>query len=161
FDHSFPHRLCACLATLLLVTGAAPVHAVGTEDLPDIGAPWDTVMSQSEEAQVGRMVMHRLRDADQLLDDPELNAYIQAIGHRLDFCMVRDPTINAFALPGGYVGVNAGLLLATDNESELAGVLAHEVSHVTQRHMARAAQSQAQTALATTAGVIAAILLGA
>jgi predicted Zn-dependent protease len=172
FNHRFPIRPCVFLATLLLVAGAAPARAAGTEDLPDIGAPWDSVMSQSEEAQIGRMIVHRLRDADQLLDDPELGAYIQVVGHRLsahaqdsgqrfDFFMVRDPTINAFALPGGYIGVNAGLLLATDNESELAGVLAHEVSHVTQRHMARAAQSQGQTALATTAGVIAAILLGA
>jgi predicted Zn-dependent protease len=156
----------------LLVTATAPARAVGTEDLPDIGAPWDAVLSQGEENQIGRMIVHRLSDADQLLDDPELAEYIQSIGHRLsahaqdgaqrfDFFVVRDPTINAFALPGGYIGVNAGLLLATENESELAGVLAHEVSHVTQRHVARAAQSQGQTALATTAGVIAAILLGA
>jgi len=145
FAHKVLSRLCAFLAATLLVTATAPVRAVGTEDLPDIGAPWDAVLSQGEENQIGRMIVHRLRDADQLLDDPELGEYIQSIGHRLsahaqdsgqrfDFFMVRDPTINAFALPGGYIGVNAGLLLATENESELAGVLAHEIEHVVQRH---------------------------
>src|SRR5699024_7980159 len=53
------------------------------------------------------------------------------------FFVVNSPTINAFALPGGYIGINAGLILATRSESELAGVLAHEISHVTQRHIAR------------------------
>lgn len=172
YVHRFSQRLCALCTALMLVLAAARAGAVGTEDLPDFGAPWDSVLSQSEESQIGRMIVHRLREADQLLDDPELSEYIQSIGHRLsahaqdngqrfDFFLVRDPTINAFALPGGYIGVNEGLMLATENESELAGVLAHEVSHVTQRHLARAAQSQGQTALATTAGVIAAILLGA
>jgi predicted Zn-dependent protease len=167
---SFPSRAVASLIATLLFA-AATAGATGPGDLPDLGAPWDSVLSQSEENQIGRMIVHRLREADQLLDDPELSEYIQAVGHRVsahaegnarfDFFFVRDPAINAFALPGGYVGVNAGLLLATENESELAGVLAHEVSHVTERHIARMAQSQSQSAIATAAGVIAAILLGA
>jgi len=167
FAHKVLSRLCAFLAATLLVTATAPVRAVGTEDLPDIGAPWDAVLSQGEENQIGRMIVHRLRDADQLLDDPELGEYIQSIGHRLsahaqdsgqrfDFFMVRDPTINAFALPGGYIGVNAGLLLATENESELAGVLAHEVSHVTQRHMARSVYDSQRTSIASLAAMLAA-----
>ena len=171
FPRRFLTRTAIALTAALLIAAVAPAGAAGTSDLPDLGAPWDSVLSQSEENQIGRMIVHRLREADQILDDPELTEYIQTIGHRLsahaeggqrfDFFVVRDPTINAFALPGGYVGVNAGLLLATENESELAGVLAHEVSHVTQRHMARMAQAQSQSALTTAAGVIAAILLGA
>jgi predicted Zn-dependent protease len=169
--HSFLKSLviAGCVA---LAVPALPALAVGTEDLPDIGAPWDGVLSQGEEDQIGRMILHRLREADELLQDPELTEYVQAIGHRLsgyaqggnqrfEFFFVRDGAINAFALPGGYIGVNTGLLLATESESELAGVLAHEIAHVTQRHIARMAQSQGQTALATTAGIIAAILLGA
>jgi predicted Zn-dependent protease len=166
-----------CGTLVAVVAGAlaaapAPAPAAGTEDLPDIGAPWDSVLSQSEEYQIGRMIVHRLREAGQLFDDPELGEYLQTVGHRLsgqaqegtqrfEFFLVRDGTINAFALPGGYIGVNTGLLLATESESELAGVLAHEIAHVTQRHIARMAQSQGQAALATTAGIIAAILLGA
>ena len=169
--HLLSHVL-VVLATAFATAAAPPAVAVDTEDLPDIGAPWDSLLSRSEEDQIGRMIVYQLREADQLLDDPELSEYIQTIGHRLsghaesraqrfEFFMVRDPTINAFALPGGYIGVNTGLLLTTENESELAGVLAHEISHVTQRHIVRGLQKQGQTTLATTAGIIAAILLGA
>ena len=75
--------------------------------------------------------------------------------------MIRNPAINAFALPGGYVGIHSGLLLETKNESELAGVLAHEVAHVTQRHIARGIEAQSRASLVSTAAVLAAILLGA
>jgi beta-barrel assembly-enhancing protease len=164
-------RACAFVAAAL-AGGPLPALAVGTDDLPDIGAPWDNSLSQSDEYQIGRVIVHRLRDAGELLDDAELTEYIQTLGHRLsahaqdgsqrfDFFMVRDTTINAFALPGGFIGVNAGLMLTTENESELAGVLAHEISHVTQRHIARMVQNQSTSALATTAGIIAAVLLGA
>ena len=84
------------------------------------------------------------------LEDPEVNDYLNELGHRLVAADSRragrnsssspmaDPTVNAFALPGGYIGVNTGLILLTQTESELAAVLAHEITHVTQRHMARA-----------------------
>ena len=75
--------------------------------------------------------------------------------------MVGDSDINAFALPGGFVGVNAGLVTATRNESELAGVLAHEISHVTQRHIARSRQNAGRANLVSTAAMLAAILIGA
>ena len=75
--------------------------------------------------------------------------------------MIRDNAINAFALPGGFVGVHSGLLLETRNESELAGVLAHEVAHVTQRHIARGIEAQGRASLLSTAAVLAAILMGA
>jgi len=65
-------------------------------------------------------------------------AFANETGHRFTFFVVDDPSINAFALPGGYIGVHTGLIEATRNENELAGVLAHEVAHVTQRHIARA-----------------------
>ena len=77
------------------------------------------------------------------------------------FHVVKDPSINAFAIPGGFVFVNVGLILSTSSESELAGVMAHEISHVTQRHTARGIQSQMRASLATTAAMIAGILLGA
>src|SRR5690606_27609382 len=80
---------------------------------------------------------------------------------RFNFFVVRDDRINAFALPGGYIGVNSGLLLATDNESELAGVLAHEISHVTQRHIARSMYDNQRTSIVSMAAMLAAILLGA
>ncbi len=74
---------------------------------------------------------------------------------------MKDERINAFALPGGYIGVNSGLLLASETESELAGVLAHEISHVTQRHIARAAYDSQRTSIMSMAAMLAALVLGA
>ena len=74
---------------------------------------------------------------------------------------MHDNTINAFALPGGFIGVNYGLVLATRNEAQLAGVLAHEIAHVTQRHIARRVRSSGRQSIATVAAILAAILVGA
>ena len=80
---------------------------------------------------------------------------------RFTFFAVREGTINAFALPGGFIGVNYGTVLATRNESELAGVVGHEIAHVTQRHIARTIRAQSQQGIAQTAAILAAILIGA
>jgi predicted Zn-dependent protease len=142
------------------------------QELPDIGAPWSSTLSRNEAYQLGRMIVHQIREADGILEDPELTQYLQAVGHRLssrasdgtdrfEFFLVKDGSINAFALPGGFIGVHAGLIQATRTESELAGVLAHEIAHVTQDHIARRIYAQSTTGLATTAAMIAAVLLGA
>ena len=118
------------------------------------------------------MIVRSLRDAGQIVEDPEINEYLQAIGmrlasqahegaHRFTFFAVRDSSINAFALPGGFIGVNAGLVKATRSEAELAGVLAHEIAHVTQRHIARSLQNAGRANLASAAAMLAAILIGA
>ena len=75
-----------------------------------------------------------------------------------EFFAVPDPQINAFALPGGFIGVHTGLILLAQNESELASVLAHEISHVTQRHMARMVANQKNSMLLSLAGLALAIL---
>jgi predicted Zn-dependent protease len=118
-------------------------------DLPDIGSPASSTLSLDDEYRIGLQVVRQLRDEGQIIEDPEATEYLQALGSRLvtqatgdsgqrfSFFFVRDNTINAFALPGGFIGVNYGLMLATRNESQLAGVLAHEIAHVTQRHIAR------------------------
>src|SRR6267378_774126 len=100
---------------------------------------------------------------------PELAEYVNEIGRRIvsaspgsrqdfEFFMVRDNTINAFAMPGGFVGVHTGLLLAAQTESELAGVLAHEVAHVTQHHIARLLGKQEQMSIPTLVAVVLGIL---
>jgi beta-barrel assembly-enhancing protease len=142
------------------------------QDLPDIGSPANALLSLDDEYRIGLMVVRGLRDQGRILDDAEVSEYLQDIGNRLSshaqegahqfyFFAVRDPSINAFALPGGFIGVNSGLVLATANENELAGVLAHEISHVTQRHIARSIADQSHTSLVSTAAMLAAILLGA
>jgi beta-barrel assembly-enhancing protease len=165
----FNQAIVACVATAL--TGIGPCAAQSRE-LPDFGTPADSVLSKSREAQLGRSVMLQLRNAGAIVEDPQLTEYIRLLGSELasaanngdftfDFFVVGDDTINAFALPGGHVGVNAGLILASDTESELAGVLAHEVSHVTQRHIARSLYDNQRNSIISIATMLAAVLLGA
>lgn len=162
-------RLVATLC--MLAVAVAPVLAAN-EDLPDIGSPADTVLSREKEQQIGRAIYKSLRDTGRVVTDPEIQEYIQDVGQRLAahatdsgqqfrFFVVDDPAINAFALPGGYIGVHSGLLLATASESELAGVLAHEISHVTQRHISRAIFANQRASILTMAALLGAILLGA
>jgi predicted Zn-dependent protease len=166
---TFKALLCATVASLVMVGGVS--HA-DPEDLPDIGSPASTMLTLEDEYQIGRMIVRGLRDQDQILEDPEVTEYIRALGFKLssqahdgaqrfNFFMVRDNSINAFALPGGFIGVNTGLLLKTEDESELAGVLAHEIAHVTQRHIARSIAAQSRSSLVSTAAMLAAILVGA
>lgn len=156
------------LTTLVLLTAAV---AQGAE-LPDFGTPADSALSKSREAQIGRGVMLQLRNAGVVVDDPFLAAYLGSLGSQLathindgefqfEFFLVKDDRINAFALPGGFIGVNSGLILASETESELAGVLAHEISHVTQRHIARSAYDNQRTSIMSMAAMLAAIVLGA
>ena len=167
------------LAGLLLAAGGSPQRPARpwpsptTQDqLPEMGTAAQATLSLEDEYQIGRMVMRNLRESGMVLEDPEVHEYIQSLGLRLssqaqdgnrdfNFFVVRDPAINAFALPGGFIGIHSGLLLETRNESELAGVLAHEVAHVTQRHIARGLEAQSRANLMSTAAMLAAILIGA
>ena len=153
-------------------TRGVPGRASTANDLPDIGTPADATLNRSDEYQIGRMIVRGLRDQGQILDDPEISDWIQNLGskiaaqaqdggQRFQFFVVRDPGINAFALPGGFIGVNQGLITATANESQLASVLAHEIAHVTQRHIARSIRAQGRQSLASAAAILAAILIGA
>jgi predicted Zn-dependent protease len=157
------------LLSLALVFVAAPAVA---NDLPNFGGPADAALTKDREQQLGRAVMLQLRNAGVIAEDPQLTEYIGNLGaqlashandgeHRFNFFVVNDPQINAFALPGGFIGVNSGLILASENENELAGVLAHEVSHVTQRHIARSLYDTQRTSVVSMAAMLAAILLGA
>lgn len=153
----------------LTIAAGAPAAEV---NLPDMGSPADAVLSKSDEAMIGREIMRSIRASGKLVEDPLVNEYINEIGHRVSaqvnegdhqftFFVVEDPHINAFALPGGYVGVHTGLLEATRNEDELAGVLAHEIAHVTQRHIARAVHANQRQSILSTAIMLGAILAGA
>src|ERR1700739_3762222 len=141
-------------------------------DLPDMGSPSAMILSQSDEYRLGAMVAKELRDQSALIEDPEVSEYINGVGQRLaaqspmggrnfEYFVIKDSTINAFAVPGGYVFINAGLVLASSTESELAGVMAHETAHVTQHHIARMLADQSKQSLPTAAALIGAILLGA
>ncbi len=144
---------------------AAPV------DLPDIGETAQAYLSTEEERRVGEAFMRSIRSSLKIISDPEIEDYIQSLGYRLvsysafsdrefTFFVVDSPVINAFAGPGGHIGLHTGLILVTQSESELASVIAHEIAHVTQRHIARAVEAASKTSLPMTAALIAALILG-
>ena len=139
--------------------------------LPDLGDAGSSELSPQTERRLGESVMRDIRRDPEYLDDPEVAEYLNGIGARLvsavpgawqdfEFFAIRDSAINAFALPGGFVGVNTGLISVSDNESELASVLAHEITHVTQRHIARQIGIQKQMQTPMMIAMAAAILLG-
>lgn len=153
-------------ASLLLVFGIQTAHGAG---LPDLGDSSRVALSEVQENQIGREIMRQVRDDAAYLDDPVLEDYLTSLGDKLasaspapgrryEFFPVRDPSINAFALPGGYIGVHTGLISAARNESELAGVLSHEIAHVTQHHIARMVGAQKISGIATLAALAVAIL---
>lgn len=153
---------------LAILSSAAGADAL--DNLPDMGSPADALLNRQLESQIGRQVYYSLLATGTVITDPEIQEYIQAVGmklaanaseseQRFRFFVVDNSVINAFALPGGYIGIHTGLLLATDNESELAGVLAHEISHVTQRHISRAVFANQRNSTISMAALLGAILV--
>ena len=164
--------LAALVTSTSVLAAQEPNPSPAPPELPDIGSPAAAVLSGSDEYQLGAMVIHQLRNQNALIEDPEITEYLNALGDRLatqapdgaphfQFFAFRESSINAFALPGGFICVNYGLILSTRNESELASVMAHEMAHVTQHHIARQIKAQSQQTLTTAAAMLAAILLGA
>lgn len=160
--------LMAALAAIVVVSGARADDI----KLPDMGSPADAILSANEEARFGRAIMRDIMNSGDVVDDPLVTEYINEIGNRVaaqtndgdndfNFFVVNDHRINAFALPGGFIGVHTGLLEATRNEDELAGVLAHEIAHVTQRHIARAIHANSRQSLLSTAIMLGAMIAGA
>ena len=155
----------AALAALALVM--TPVAAQSS--LPELGDSSGALVSAQQEKKLGQEAMREIRASGMYLNDPEVNAYLNELGQRIltanpgirerfEFFAVGDPAVNAFAMPGGYIGVNMGLVLLCQSESELAGVLAHEISHVTQKHYARMVDDQRKNAWMGIAGLAAAVL---
>lgn len=139
-------------------------------ELPNMGQSYSQQLSPHQEMELGRAVMREIRQRFPVINDPEINDYLQSLGNRLvnqaqlssqtfTFFALNDRNINAFAVPGGHVGLNSALILATETESELAGVIAHEISHVTQSHFARRMEAIERMTLPRAAAFIAGLLL--
>ncbi len=158
------------LILLVLVASLAPRAMAQT--LPDLGDGAGGVLPPMVERKIGESIVREIRQRDPAyLDDPEIADYLNDLGSRLaaaipggrqdfEFIVIRDNSINAFALPGGFIGAHTGLLLASESESEVASVLAHEMAHVTQRHIARMLGVQQQAQLPALIAMAAALLLG-
>ena len=161
--------LVTCTTTFVLGC-ATPAFASSESTLPDIGSSAAQVITPEQQDEYGEWTFRELRRLGYVLDDPLLEDWMQGVGDRLaanstrpsqkfHFFVVRSRDINAFATLGGYVAVNAGLILTTTSEDELAGVMAHEISHVTQNHVLRAVEAQKRDTLPIALAMLAAILV--
>lgn len=153
----------------LLACALLAVPAVVGQSLPDLGDVSQGDMTPFQERRLGESIMLEVRADSSYSDDTEVTDYLNAIGYKLvgastdsrqefNFFLMVDPQVNAFALPGGFVGINSGLMLTAQSESELAGVMSHEIGHVVQRHFARMLSAQKDTQLVALAGLAIAIL---
>ncbi len=164
------------LLVLSAVIGASlPVIAQDTAQtnrnaLPEIGVVASDAISIDKEMMLGDAVMRQMRAQSPMIMDPVLDEYLQDLGNRLvvhadntkfpfTFFWVNNDAVNAFAFFGGHIGVHAGLIRRAKNESELASVLAHEISHVTQRHIARSIQAQQRSSPLALASLIGGLLV--
>jgi predicted Zn-dependent protease len=158
-------RRIAAFASALFLAG----QSVLAQSLPDLGDVSAATISESQERTIGNKIMREVRMDPAYIDDPEIADYISSVGSRLlgalevprndiDFFGVQDDTINAFALVGGHIGVHTGLILLTQNESELAAVMGHEIGHVVQKHQARMAAGMGKAQLTSLAALAVALL---
>lgn len=173
---AIPPLLRAVTAAVLLFSAPALMTPVvlHAQNLPNLGGTDGEELSPQQERKLGEQVMRGIKRDRDYLDDPVVMEYLNNFGAGLLtatpeargdagydylFFAVRDPVLNAFALPGGFIGVHSGLVLAAQSESELASVLAHEIGHVSQRHIARMLGNQRQTSLLPLAGILLAALV--
>ena len=154
------------LALAGMLAGVPP--AAAESRLPDLGGVSGETLSRSEEDRLGEAFLRQIRHRLRLIDDAEVTDYVDSLGQRIAsadpersyrFLVVDAPAVNAFAGPGGIIAVNAGLVVITQSESELAAVIAHEIAHVTLRHIAQLMERRELTSLATLASIFASIVL--
>ncbi len=154
---------------LLLIAFCASSLACHADGLPDLGDVSQATISPHQERQIGEQSMFEIRADRRYLDDAEISDYLNQLGYQLvanssepgrefEFFAINDSAINAFALPGGFIGVNTGLILTAQSESELASVLGHEIAHVTQHHLARMISGQKFDSLASMVAIAVAIM---
>jgi predicted Zn-dependent protease len=147
----------------------APQAFAQSQSLPSLGDAGAEDLPPAVERRLGEQIMQEVRRDPAYLPDPESTEYLNDLGYRLvsfsparsidfEFFVVRDPMLNAFALPGGFIGVHSGLIITTQSESELASVIAHEIGHVSQRHIARMIARQKENSALAIGALLLAIL---
>ncbi|MBA6421417.1 M48 family metalloprotease [Pseudomonas sp. 5Ae-yellow] len=164
--------LSSALLGAALVLPALPAQSDDGYNLPTLGDTSSSMMSREQEYQLGRTWLTMLRGAVPTLEDPQLKSFVesrvyalaetsQLADRRLAFVMIDSPQLNAFAAPGGVVGVNAGLFLHAQTEAEFASVMAHELAHLSQRHFARGLEQQQKMQVPFMTAMLASIILAA
>jgi len=154
---------------VLIALSLFSVLSLQADDLPELGDVSRTTITQQQERQLGESIMEQIRTSPHYLNDPEVTDYVNALGYKLvgnapnveqqfEFFVVEDKSVNAFALPGGFIGLHTGLIITAQSESELAAVVAHEIGHVSQRHIARFFTQRKQVGIASLAAMALALL---
>jgi predicted Zn-dependent protease len=159
------------LAVLTACASLASVAQTDRVELPDMGASADTILSRFEEAEYAKALVRQMRAYEVLNEDPLISAFFEDMGFRLashsdrpdkpfTFVVINQDVVNAFAAPGGVIALYSGLILAADDENEVAGVLAHEIAHITQQHLYRAMENQQAMTIPIALAMLGLILLG-
>ena len=164
------------LQTLLLLCGLIlPLgngHAVNEIKLPVLGDAASGIISKQQEYELGRIWLKVFRSRVKAYDDPLMQIYLEQLLYnlatysdiedpRLELVIVKNPSMNAFAVPGGVVGFHTGVFAYAENEDQMASVLAHELAHLSQRHFSRGAEAQKKTSVLSMAGLLASVVLAA
>lgn len=156
-----------------LVTGTSHLAQADSYDLPELGSVSGAFMTPTQEKRLGQAFMRNIRASEKIIDEPFAREYIEKLGKSLtsisgedsannfNFFIIDNPQVNAFAGPAGHIGIYSGLILTTQSESELAAVVAHEIAHVTQKHLMRAFHEASQLSIPSAAILLAAVILGA
>ena len=161
----------ALLAAALASVSLASVAQDGRVDLPDMGNSASQVISPAEEREYARALLRQMRAYGVLVDDPQVAAFFEDMGFSLvahsdrpdkdfTFVVLDEPNINAFAAPGGIIALHSGLIMAAENEHEVAGVLSHEIAHVTQLHLYRAFEKAQAMSIPLALAMLGLILVG-
>lgn len=167
-----PYSLRITLSAVLLCCSnlALAVPASEVETLPSLGDSASAIISSEQEQRIGRAWLRQLRAQVPMIQDPLIHDYLYELLYRLasnselqepnlEMVVIHSPDINAFAVPGGVIGLNGGLLLTARSEDELASVIAHELAHLSQRHFARSLERAQNTSWATLAALLASIVI--
>lgn len=146
----------------------APDSTRVADSLPELGQPADLIADRETESRLGQAWLRQLRASTPLWPDPLVRDYIESLAYRLALhtslispkftvVIVDDREVNAFAVPGGVVGVNTGLIMTAESEGELASVMAHELGHLSQRHFARSQEANKYNQWIALGGLLASI----
>lgn len=163
--------LASLLATFLIITVTIPVNSADIK-LPSLGDSTSGIISQQQEHELGRAWLMAYRSRINEHHDPFLSDYLEQLlyklvshseleDRRLELITINNPSMNAFAVPGGVIGIHTGLFRYAKSEHQLSSVLAHEIAHLSQRHFARRVEAQRKNTAATLAGMLASLVLAA
>jgi predicted Zn-dependent protease len=162
-------RLTVALATVCI--SLSSIAQTERLELPDMGASADNILSRQEEAEYAKALVRQMRAYEVLNEDPLISAFFADMGYRLvansdrpdkafTFVVIDQDIVNAFAAPGGVIALYSGLILAADDENEVAGVLAHEIAHITQQHLYRAIEKSQSMTIPLALAMLGLILVG-